>query len=121
MLTPKSFDIYLNYICPKCGAIHEATPDQTKFPGGVLCYCKEKLKFKKIQNVKVRLEFKEQERAQPIKATKDSPKPKSANDLERKLAISGLVKLGWSRSDAKALVGTLEGTAEEIIQKALRR
>lgn len=118
MENPCSYDIYLNYKCPKCDAIHEATPKETRFPGGVLCYCGKEISFKEIEKINVKLHFKKQEKVV------DKPPIDSARPIitdESALAISGLIKLGYKATTAKEMVKGHRGTAEEILQKVFNK
>ena len=52
-LTPSKYEVQLVYECPSCSIEHYATVDETRFPGGVLCYCGKKIKFKAIYGTKI--------------------------------------------------------------------
>ena len=58
-LTPSKYEVQLIYTCPDCDIEHYATVEETQFPGGVLCYCGKKIKFKAIYGTKITLKTKD--------------------------------------------------------------
>ena len=56
-IRPNRAELYLWFTCPSCGAEHMATIEETQFPGGVLCYCKERLRFVPVTGADVSLRY----------------------------------------------------------------
>lgn len=91
-MKPTGADLWLIYTCNKCGQEHQATIKETRFPGGVLCCCNNRIVFDPIQKVKINVNYL-------------SPHHKKLNQIvkENKLgkvyhagAVQSLKKLGWS-------------------------
>lgn len=56
-IKPESADVYLKYKCSKCDAVHIVERAETIFPGGVLCSCGCKLRFRPVKSIKVSLNY----------------------------------------------------------------
>tara|TARA_B100000029_G_scaffold497366_1_gene564887 strand:- start:306 stop:656 length:351 start_codon:yes stop_codon:yes gene_type:complete len=92
-LTPSKYEVQLVYECPSCSIEHYATVDETRFPGGVLCYCGKKIKFKAIYGTKITLKTKEWEKKENVKKEVDN---RLLEDI-----ISALCNTGYKKSEAK--------------------
>ena len=93
-LTPSRYEVQLVYECPSCELEHYATVEETRFPGGVLCYCGDKIKFKPIQGTSLSLKSKGRKERKPNpQKNKDS---KLLEDL-----VSALCSVGYKKSEAK--------------------
>jgi len=90
-LSPSKYEVQLVYECPSCSIEHYATVDETRFPGGVLCYCGKKIKFKAIYGTSLSLKTKKVKKQKAV--TKDS------NLLED--LVSTLCSVGYKKSEAK--------------------
>lgn len=113
MLKPKSVDLYLVYGCPSCGAEHTATREETIFPGGVLCYCGEKIKFQPIDTIKVIPNYREKLAKSAVKIDK--------TDKKHDDVVALLVGMGYNRSYAKSRVEQLKNLSEkEILEIILK-
>lgn len=100
-IDPCGADIYLKYKCP-CGAEYSVTIDETKYPGGALCYCGQKLKYKPIERVKIGIVFTKKIVPQvkcPTQSKPISDSPcESANISED--CVNALISLGYKKRQA---------------------
>lgn len=110
MLKPKSVDLYLVYGCPSCGAEHTATREETIFPGGVLCGCGEKIRFKPIKTVVVTPHYEENRKVFTEKKTKNKQPEQSHQEV-----VDLLVGLGYNRLVARKKVDVLSHLKDEEI------
>ena len=133
LIRPKNAELLLNYCCPSCGAEHQATLGEVKFPGGVKCFCGEDLKFEKfkvnfsvdfspktpkIEEPKGELKYETTQRlVMPARPTGVSESMRTAVDVTRAVevmndnlqedkhfeVVNTLIKLGYNRSEANRL------------------
>ncbi len=114
MLKPKSVDLYLVYGCPNCGAEHTATREETIFPGGVLCGCGEKIRFKPIKTVVVTPNY-----GEPKKTTVDKPTRNPQTEQNHQDVVALLVGLGYNKLVARRRVAELSHLKDEQILEIL--
>lgn len=117
-MKPNGADLYLLYTCPDCSQVHSATIKETKFPGGVLCYCGHQIKFDPIEHVHMKIDYgirKEERKAEKVK-----------DRAYRGDVMKALTNLGYKSSDvSKAYKKVYDsipdhGNVEDIIQRVLR-
>jgi len=104
---------------------------ETQYPSGVLCYCDEKLAFEPIEEVEVVPKYtnksrpKREHKNNSVKANpvRDERKQNNCNSEVEQEVVSALIKLGFSKSEAKNLVETNssgEGlSSEELFERVL--
>ena len=96
-LTPSKYEVQLIYTCPDCDIEHYATVEETQFPGGVLCYCGKKIKFKAIYGTKITLKTKDGGKKKNVE--KNVEKQVDSELLED--VVSALCNTGYKKLDAK--------------------
>ena len=96
-LKPSRYEVQLIYACPSCDMEHYATVEETQFPGGVLCYCGEKIKFKAIHGTSITLKTKNEEKKKNVE--KDVEKDVDNELLED--VVSALCNIGYKKAEAK--------------------
>ena len=92
-LKPSRYEVQLVYTCSSCDTEHYATIEETQFPGGVLCYCGEKIRFKTIYGTKITLKTKGEKEKKDVEKESD-------NELLEDV-VSALCNTGYKKTDAK--------------------
>ena len=92
-LKPSRYEVQLIYACPSCDTEHYATVEETQFPGGVLCYCGKKIRFKAIHGTKITLKTKDGEKKKDVE--------KDINNELLEDVVSALCNTGYKKADAK--------------------
>lgn len=106
-MKPTGADLSLLYTCPKCGQVHPASIKETKFPGGVLCYCGNQITFDTIYHVDLKIDYIGKGKSKggaldkPAKQVYNGPIGMKTN------VIDGLVKLGYRRGLVRERYKTL--------------
>lgn len=109
-MKPIECDVYFTYQCPGCEAMYQATVEETRFPGGVLCVaCGAKVKFDPIEKVIVKPVYK--------KSVKPSTPRPSTTKVDNRV-ITALAGLGYSKTEAKKYATQYAGmTVKEVLKR----
>lgn len=116
MMEPATADVYLVYRCPKCESEHQMTVAETRFPGGVLCWCGAELRFKPVKRVDVSPEYvvtTEVKQEREVRPTRD-------NSLVEQVVVA-LGGLGYSERQAREEIERLPtlGSVEDYLREVL--
>lgn len=110
-MKPKGIEVYLVYECPKCNAQHTTSREETIFPGGVLCWCGEKIEFEPISTITAQIHYSTKKYIKKEKEVSVSP---NRDDL-----IIGLVNLGYNKAYLQKRVKELGNISEEEILRII--
>ena len=98
-LKPKKTEVCLIYVCPKCEQEWHQSIKETKFPGGVLCYCDAELSFLPVTKVNVELKYKDDKDDKEYQEEKEEKEEKDFEEV-----VVSLTNLGFKKSEARKLV-----------------
>lgn len=96
-LIPSSADLYLWYICPKCGSKIQQTSGEVIKIGRAQCYCGTILEFEPISEFRISPQY---GKINKTSTTTVSP----AHSFNTDNIICGLTQLGYKKSLAKSIV-----------------
>lgn len=122
-MKPKTADVFFVYQCEKCGQQHQASIKETKFPGGVLCFCGSQIRFDPIKHVHLNIEYvrtKNKGLDKPAKSLYNGPR------AYRTQVINSLVKLGYTRGQVRNAYSSIlqdlpdPSNDEDVIKRLLK-
>ncbi len=124
-MKPNSVFIELIYLCDNCGDKHYVKKQETRFPGGKLCYCGKELRFDPIKEIKVFpvYETSTTSATTRVASKKLQEKTNVKNSVDEQSAIEVVRSLGFKVVEFKILVqmGMVNNpvSTEELIKFSL--